>query len=75
MRYAFHVRNEGTVVQIVEEYRRYARECRVLAERMTSPNDRQALELQAIAWEKIANQREAAIADAITNKTPLKYVP
>jgi hypothetical protein len=28
---------------------------------MTDPQDRRALELQASAWEKIANAREAAL--------------
>lgn len=62
-------------MQTVEQYRRYASECRELAARTDSPNDRKALELQAIAWEKIASQREAALLEAIKTKTPLKFTP
>lgn len=62
-------------MQTVEEYRRYARECRELAARMDSPNDRKALELQAIAWENIATQREAALRESLSSNTPLKFVP
>ncbi len=48
-------------MRTVAEYRQYARECRELATRMNDPKDRMALELQAKAWEKVADEREAAL--------------
>jgi hypothetical protein len=48
-------------MQTVAEYLRYARECREMAARMSNPNDRKALELQAAAWEKIAKAREEVL--------------
>ena len=48
-------------MKLVEEYRLLARACREMAARMTDPQDRRALELQASAWEKVANEREAKL--------------
>jgi hypothetical protein len=47
-------------MKTVAEYRQFARDCR-LAARMTDPQDRRALDLQASAWEKVADAREAAL--------------
>ena len=46
-------------MKTVEEYRQFARACRGMAARLDDPQDRKALELQALAWEKVANEREA----------------
>jgi hypothetical protein len=48
-------------MKTVAEYREFAAKCREMAARMTDPQDRRALELQASAWEKVANAREAAL--------------
>jgi hypothetical protein len=48
-------------VKTVAEYREFATECHKMAAKMTDPQDRKALELQASAWEKVANAREAAL--------------
>jgi len=42
----------------VAEYRKLALDCRRLAAMLTQPEDRQALELMAIGWEKTADERE-----------------
>lgn len=48
-------------MKTVAEYREFAAKCRELAARMTDPQDRRALELQASAWDKVADAREAAL--------------
>ncbi|MGA7433076.1 MAG: hypothetical protein WBQ24_13780 [Xanthobacteraceae bacterium] len=48
-------------MKTVAEYREFAAQCREMAAKMTDPQDRKALELQASAWEKVANAREAAL--------------
>ena len=48
-------------MKTVAEYRDFAAKCREMAVRMTDPQDRPALELQASAWEKVADAREAAL--------------
>jgi hypothetical protein len=45
----------------VQEYREYAEGCRLLAAKLTDPNDRRAIELMATAWDKAANEREAEL--------------
>jgi hypothetical protein len=45
----------------VAQYRKFAAACREMAGRTSNPNDRRALELQARAWDNVADQREAAI--------------
>jgi hypothetical protein len=57
-------------MKTVAEYREFAANCREMAARMTDPNDRRALELQASAWEKVASEREAALK----NKEPPELV-
>jgi hypothetical protein len=42
----------------VQEYREYAEGCRLLAAKFNDPGDKQALELMATAWDKVANERE-----------------
>ena len=57
-------------MKTVAEYREFAAECREMAAKMTDPQDRKALELQASAWEKVANAREVALK----NKEPPELV-
>jgi hypothetical protein len=45
----------------VARYRQFAAQCREMAARVSDPEDRRALELQARAWDNVANQREAAL--------------
>jgi hypothetical protein len=45
----------------VAEYRKFARDCRSLAAMLTTPEDRRALELMAIGWEKTADERETIL--------------
>jgi len=51
----------GSSMKTVAEYREFAAKCREMAARMTDPQDRRALELQASAWEKVADAREAVL--------------
>jgi hypothetical protein len=44
------------------EYREFAAKCRELAAALSDPRDKQALELLAAGWEKIANARETQIS-------------
>jgi hypothetical protein len=55
----------------VEEYRRFAEECRRLAALLTKPTDKQALELMAKGWDKSADEREAKLrsSDDLTEAT------
>jgi hypothetical protein len=46
------------VVRTVEEYRHNAEECRKLAQQLSKPDDRKALEMMASAWDRLAAQRE-----------------
>jgi hypothetical protein len=48
-------------MKTVTEYRELAAKCREMAARTTDPQDRRALELQASAWEKVADAREAVL--------------
>jgi hypothetical protein len=48
-------------MKTVAEYREFAAKCREVAARIDDPQDRRALELQASAWEKLANEREAKL--------------
>jgi hypothetical protein len=45
----------------VAQYRKYAVDCREMAVHTSNPEDRHALELQATAWERIANDRETTL--------------
>lgn len=47
-------------MKTVAEYRSYAKECRNLAVRR--PEDKEALELIARAWDEIADRREAMLS-------------
>ena len=47
----------------VAEYRRFASEYRRLAALLTRTADKEALELFAIGWDKIANNREAMLQE------------
>jgi hypothetical protein len=55
----------------VEEYRRFAEECRRLAALLTKPTDKRALELMAKGWDKSADEREAKLrsSDDLTEAT------
>jgi hypothetical protein len=57
-------------VKNVAEYQEFAGKCREMAECMTDPQNRHALELQASAWEKVANAR----ATALQKKEPPELV-
>jgi hypothetical protein len=52
---------QGNAMRTVEEYRQFAEDCRKLAKTLTKPDDKRAMELMATAWDKVADQREAAI--------------
>ncbi len=52
-------------MKTVAEYRMYAEECRKLAARTARSEDKQALEVIARAWERIANEREALLLKQI----------
>jgi hypothetical protein len=46
----------------VADYRKFAEECRALAAKMNNANDKRAVELMAQAWDKVADEHEAAAA-------------
>jgi hypothetical protein len=48
-------------MKTVEEYRGFAGDCRKLAAALADPTDKHALTLMAAAWDKVANEREAAL--------------
>jgi hypothetical protein len=48
-------------MRTVAEYRRFAEDCRKLAAKLTDAADKRATELMATAWDKVADQREAAL--------------
>jgi hypothetical protein len=48
-------------VKTVAEYRKFAEDCRELAAKLNTPDDKRAQELMATAWEKVAIQREAQL--------------
>lgn len=51
----------GAFVAQVAQYRQFAGDCRRLAELLTKPADKQALELFAVGRDKIADDREAML--------------
>jgi len=48
-------------MKTVEEYRRLADECRRLAERARSPDERKAILSIATSWDKLAGDRQRKI--------------
>ena len=61
-------------MKLVAEYRMYAEGCRKLAAQMREPEDIQALETMARAWENAANQREAQLLKQIDLQTGVDAV-
>ncbi len=49
-------------MKTVSEYREFAAMCRDLAAKLTDGKDRQAVELMAAGWDKVAEDREARLA-------------
>jgi hypothetical protein len=58
-------------VKAVAEYRLYAEECRRLAAKTARPEDKQALETIARAWEQVADEREANLLRQIEGRNDL----
>jgi hypothetical protein len=58
-------------MKTVAEYRLYAEECRKLAAKTTRPEDKQALETIARAWERVGDEREAQLLRQIDGRTDL----
>ena len=54
-------------MKTVAEYRLYAEESRRLAAKMARPEDKQALETIARAWDRVADEREAQLVRQIDN--------
>jgi hypothetical protein len=48
-------------MRTVAEYRKYAADCRELAAKLGSADDKRAVLLMATAWEKVANEREVQL--------------
>jgi hypothetical protein len=48
-------------MKTVAEYRQFAQSSRELAARISNPKDKHAVLLMAAAWDKVADQREAAL--------------
>jgi hypothetical protein len=58
-------------MKLVAECRVYAEGCRKLAATMSQPEEKQALETMARAWEDAANKREAQLLKQIDRQTGL----
>ena len=48
-------------MKTVAEYRQFGAWCREMATKIADPKDKHAVELMAEAWDKVANDREAAL--------------
>jgi hypothetical protein len=57
-------------MKTVSEYRQFAASCREMAAKITDPKDKRAVELMAEAWDKVANDREAALKAGHKNPVP-----
>jgi hypothetical protein len=58
-------------MKTVAEYLLYAEVCRKLEAKMAQPEDKQALETMARAWENAANERKAQLLKQIDHQTGL----
>ena len=58
-------------MKTVAEYRMYAAECHKLAAKTARPEDKQALETIARAWERVADEREAQLLKQIDSRNDL----
>ena len=56
-------------MKTVEEYRKFAADCRELAAKLRDPNDKRALALMANGWDKVAAKRAAELA---SEQDPIK---
>jgi hypothetical protein len=48
-------------MHLVAQYRQFATDYRRLAATLTKPDDKQALELFAVGWDRVAKNREAML--------------
>ena len=62
-------------MKTVAEYRQFAASCRELAEKISDPKDKHAVELMAEAWDKVANDREVAVKAGDRNPMPGGALP
>ena len=58
-------------MKTVAEYRLYAKDCRRLAANTARPEDKQALETIARAWDQVADEREAQLLKQIDSRNDL----
>jgi hypothetical protein len=58
---AFRSLSGATTMHLVAQYRQFAADYRRLAATLTKPADKQAMELFAIGWDKVAKNREAML--------------
>ena len=58
---ALETRRAVTTVHLVAQYRQFATDYRRLAAKLTSPSDKEALELLALGWDRTAEKREAML--------------
>jgi hypothetical protein len=62
-------------MKTVQEYREFAEDCRMLAKGISNPDDKRAVEMMATAWDKVADQREAALKRGLPVVPPTDEVP
>jgi hypothetical protein len=62
-------------MKTVAEYRQFAESCRKLAEKISDPKDKHAVELMAEAWDKVANDREVAVKTGQKSPVPGRALP
>jgi hypothetical protein len=59
---------QRVAMKLVAEYRKLAEEYRRLSNKLTRPKDKEALELMARAWDKIASKREDLLRSHATRE-------
>jgi hypothetical protein len=57
-------------MKTIEEYRRHAEECRALAQKARSPDERKAILAIAMSWDKLAGDRERRLSKHRSADTP-----
>jgi hypothetical protein len=61
-------------MELIVQYRQFAEECRKLSAKIGQPQERQALESMARAWERVA-EREARLLKQIEIRSGLNVSP
>jgi hypothetical protein len=55
-------------MKLVAEYRQFAEDYRKLSEKLARPTDKEAVELMASAWDKVATERQDRVLSQIVRE-------